>query len=182
MVSSGQTRKHLLSRGHQVLVLAGVALLASGLAQLHAQTMGPPSGKMPEVDAEFADGLLNDPDVIFVPVIRTGAPPEVRTGEEKAEDSGHYTPDAQALHFTGGCSSEAECEQHSGKDYVEVTGRVSIEALDASPDEPITQVIPALIIKVGNESCWWSCNSSAGSSTCDCVCAPARNPPRCSSP
>jgi hypothetical protein len=175
MVSIDQTRKHLLSRGHHVLALAGMALLALGLAQPHAETMGPPSGQMPEVDPEFADNLLKDPDVIFIPVIRSGAPPEVRTGENKAEDSGHYTPSADALHFTGACNGEAECEQHTGKDYVEVTGRVSIEALGASPDDPITEVIPAVIIKVGNESCWWSCSGS----NCDCVCAPAQSPPRC---
>lgn len=173
--SSRQTRKCLWSRGHYVLALAGAALLASGSVQLHAQTMGPWAAPMEEVDSDFVDDLLKNPNVVFVPVLRTAAPPEQRTGVGKAADSGHYTPSTDALQFTGACAGEAECEQHSGKDYIEVTGKISTEALGVSPTDPITEVIPALIIKVGNESCWWSCSGS----TCDCVCVPAQTPPRC---
>jgi hypothetical protein len=105
MVSIDQTRKHLLSRGHHVLALAGMALLALGLAQPHAETMGPPSGQMPEVDPEFADNLLKDPDVIFIPVIRSGAPPEVlqrRGGVRAAHRQGLRRGHREGVHRGAG--------------------------------------------------------------------------------
>ena len=176
MVSRGhQTRKHLRSRGHHVLVLAGALLLASGLTQPRAQTqgpsMGPSAGAVQEVDQGFANGLVNNPNVVFVPVIRKGAAPVIeRVGKGHASDSGQYEPKADALEFSGACKDEAGCSQYDNQPYVTITGKVSTEALGVSPNNPITEVLPVLMIKVGHGTCWWSCSSPGGSSGCKCTC------------
>jgi hypothetical protein len=176
--SDRRTKKHLESKGRYVVALVGAVFVASWLTPLHAQTMGGPTGKMPEVDSKITDSLVGDRTLVFVPIIRTETSPQQFTGEGNSADSGHYTPDGDALKFTGGCKDEA-CGEYTGKAYVDVTAKVSTQALGVSSSDPITEVIPAIIIKIGNESCWWSCSSAAGSSSCDCVCAPAKNPPAC---
>jgi hypothetical protein len=175
MVGSGQeTRKHLLSRGHHVLALAGALLLASGLAQLQAQTMGPSSGPMQEVDQGFANGLMNNPNLVFVPVLKEGkgAALSERTGQGHAMDSGQYQPKTDAVELRGGCKKgkNGGCSNYIGKDKVQISGDVSTEALGVSAKNPITEVIPMVFIKVGDGSCWWSCSSPGGSSGCKCTC------------
>ncbi len=169
MVGSGQqTRKDLFLTVRHVLALAGALLLTSGLAQLQAQSMGPSSGPMQEVDQGFANGLMNNPNLVFVPVLQKGVGLSERTGKDHVVESGQYQPKTDALEFTGACKDETGCNK--GQDYVDIAGKVSTAALGVSAISPITEVIPMVFIKVGHGSCWWSCSSPGGSSGCKCTC------------
>jgi hypothetical protein len=139
--------------------------------------MGAQQGKVPAMTEEFAKELVSNPDLVFIPLLKEDATVDYLAGPAEA-DSGMYTPDEEAVGFSGACDDQAECDQKFGnEDYIWITGRISKQALGASAAAPITRVIPGLVVQVGASTCWWSCSGPGGSSQCSCRCTPSLTPP-----
>ena len=156
MISRGfQMSKRLPWSGHRVVALAGAMVLASGLAQLQAA-----DPQVPPVPP----GLDNAGDIAFVQVLKENAALTRYIGKGHSESAHYPRPGTTS---SGACDDEASCKQeYGGQSSVKASVEVPMSTIGVSPDNPITEVIPTLIVKVGKGTCWWSC--SAG--TCDCVC------------
>jgi hypothetical protein len=140
--------------------MAMALLFAVGSAQGHAEEMGKPDGDLLQLDESSQKAL--GADVVYVRLLKEDGTVESRAGRGLESERISYPSDGPLqLHY-----------DTNGSEIV-ISGRLSKEALGASADAPITLVIPSVLVRIGNASCYKDCFVPQGTSSCSCVCSVA---------